>query len=830
MAVPFWKGKDRFPLRSLDRILALCLLCTSLVFARGPVIFETAQQAPAATAAGRRGDAPELTAARAAIARGNYDEALKLLAAPAAADADGDSALELGLLEMLLGRASEARPRLLAILEQASGYDEPQDLLRAGRAARALGDYREANTYLREAASQATDDPEINTAWGDLFLEKYNRVDAARSYQTALQANPAWAPALVGLARTMVDENPPGASALAARALTADPAYVPAHLLIAELALDDSRRDVARESIGRALEQNPQSLEARSLLAAIANLEGRTADFDAEVRRVLAINPHYGEVFRVAGDHAARNYRFEEAVALVRRGLELDPESPRAHADLGIHLLRTGDEDEARAALDKAFKADPYDVVTYNLLGLFDSLEKFETITEGDVVLRIHTEEAPVLKEYALPLARDALRTLSTRYEFTPRGPVLIEIFPRHDDFAVRNVGLPGMIGALGACFGRVVTMDSPKARPPGTFDWRATLWHELTHVITLQMSNQRIPRWLTEGISGYEERRARPEWGRDMDVEFIRAVVRGEALKLKDLNAGFQKPETIALAYYQAALLVEHLIELRGEPALHKLIRSFADGRDLDKALNDVYGSTMDGLQAGFDRMVDLKFGSLKAALTPPEDTGEGHNLEALRHLAQAHPGSYDVQLALGSMLMAEDDTEGAIRALERATELVPVAQGPESARALLIDSLLKKGDRAAAMGQLEALLGHDHSNVAAARKLAELATEAKDGPRQWLAYERVAGLDPFDAGAHTALGRLALERNETAMAVREFRAALAVGPLDVAAAHCDLAEGYLRAGQKGDAKRQALAALEIAPSYVRAQELLLQTVQGQP
>ena len=75
-------------------------------------------------------------------------------------------------------------------------------------------------------------------------------------------------------------------------------------------------------------------------------------------------------------------------------------------------------------------------------------------------------------------------------------------MFPKHDDFAVRTLGLPGMIGALGACFGRVVTLDSPKARPPGEFQWEATLWHELGHVITLQMSNQRVPRWLTEGIS----------------------------------------------------------------------------------------------------------------------------------------------------------------------------------------------------------------------------------------------------------------------------------------------------------------------------------------
>ena len=118
-----------------------------------------------------------------------------------------------------------------------------------------------------------------------------------------------------------------------------------------------------------------------------------------------------------------------------------------------------------------------------------------------------------------------------------------MEIFPDHDDFAVRNLGLPGMIGALGACFGRVVTLDSPRARPPGTFSWQATLWHELTHVVTLQMSKQRIPRWLTEGISVYEEGQKRPEWGRDMEVTFAKAMDKGKVLRLSDLNAGFTRP-----------------------------------------------------------------------------------------------------------------------------------------------------------------------------------------------------------------------------------------------------------------------------------------------
>src|SRR5688500_2312086 len=163
------------------------------------------------------------------------------------------------------------------------------------------------------------------------------------------------------------------------------------------------------------------------------------------------------------------------------------------------------------------------------------------------------------MREYALPLAKESLATLEKRYNFTAQGPILVEMFPKHDDFAVRTLGLPGMIGALGACFGRVVTLDSPRARPPGQINWGETLWHEMAHVITLQMSNNRLPRWLSEGTSLFEERRARPEWGREMDVAFAQALDKGRTLKLADLNDGFSDPRTISLAYYQSSLVVEH-------------------------------------------------------------------------------------------------------------------------------------------------------------------------------------------------------------------------------------------------------------------------------
>ncbi|MBI4486024.1 MAG: tetratricopeptide repeat protein, partial [Acidobacteria bacterium] len=521
--------------------------------------------------------------ARVALARGQYSEAEAMLRPVASRLPASDAALELGLLQQMLGRGDAD-----ALLERVAADDQssdPASLTRAARALRALGQSQQANAAYRDAAAAAPDAAAINSAWGELFLEKYNKAEALKSFQAALQIDSTYVPALLGSARALADEDPPQAMTLAKRALDINASSVDAHVILANLAIDQSHHDEARRLLTKALAVNPSSLDAHALLAALAYVEGKDAEHQAEVAKTLAIAPGYGEVYRVTGELSARNYWFDDAVALTRRALELDPKNARTLADLGIHLLRTGDEPAARVALEASFEIDPYAVITFNLLGLLDTLDKFDTVKEGDLILRLSKAEAPVLQESALRLAQQALQTLSAKYEFTPRGPLLVEIFPRHDDFAVRNAGLPGMIGALGACFGRVVTLDSPKARPPGEFQWEATLWHELAHVITLQMSNQRVPRWLTEGLSEYEEKQARPEWGRGMDMQFAGMLARGETLKLKDLNAGFTDPKRISLAYFEATLLVEHLIETHGHAGIRKLLRTYGTGVDTDSA-----------------------------------------------------------------------------------------------------------------------------------------------------------------------------------------------------------------------------------------------------
>jgi Flp pilus assembly protein TadD len=119
--------------------------------------------------------------------------------------------------------------------------------------------------------------------------------------------------------------------------------------------------------------------------------------------------------------------------------------------------------------------------------------------------------------------------------------------------------------------------------------------------------------------------------------------------------------------------------------------------------------------------------------------------------------------------------------------------------------------------------LLTYDHANVNGARKLAMLATGPDAVDDRDFALRLVADLDPFDAAAHTQLGRRLLEKGDNAAALIEFQAALAGGPANLAEAHTDSAEALLKLGRRDEARRSALLALKEAPTFARAQDLLL-------
>jgi tetratricopeptide (TPR) repeat protein len=345
-----------------------------------------------------------------------------------------------------------------------------------------------------------------------------------------------------------------------------------------------------------------------------------------------------------------------------------------------------------------------------------------------------------------------------------------------------------------------------------------------------MQLSNYRVPRWLTEGISVYEEGLRRPEWARDSELAFAKAWADGKIPPLSALNSRFTRPDTIELAYFQASLAVTLIVQQHGHGALNAMLRAYADGADTESALRKATGKGTADLQAALDLMLAGRYASVGKALQAPADADvpRGAQVPALKGLAARHPGSYPVQMGVGQALAAAGARDDALAAFERAAALVPSAVGPSSPRAQIALLAERAGDFGRALRELKALVGDDHTNIEAARRLVPLARRLGDEDALGLAYERIVTLDPFDSAAHSAYGRLARERRDAALALREFRAAIDAGPVDPVPAQCDLAETLLAAGQRAEAKQAVLAALEIAPTYERAQQLLLRIVEG--
>lgn len=750
-----------------------------------------------------------------------------------------DALLELGLLELREGKRDAGLARLSTLVEQ-GGNMTPEHTFRMAKAAHALGDIRLANTLFQRVGNLPLQTADMETSWGDMLLEKHQAGEAVRSYRAALEADPAWVRAHLGMSRALENEDPQASEAALEKAGSLAPNHPDVWLLTAErrLAAEDRRR--AAEALDKVAAVRPGTYDEIALRAAVAYANGEIAAADAMVAKAVAANPTFVNGYLSLGAQAARAYRFEDAAAYARKAVALEAEHPGAHADLGLYLMRTGDEGPAREELERAFKLDPFDTVTFNLLTLLDTLETFVEVESGPFIFKFPKAEAEVLKPYALPLADLAYKTFSERYAFTPKGPILVEVFGKHDDFAVRTMGLPGLQFALGACFGRVITMDSPMTMRVSNvqpFSWQATLWHEIAHVFTLQASDYKVPRWLTEGISVFEEHRYNKAWGREQALDFARALAMKRTFGVKGLPNAFERPQDLSMAYFEASLLTEYLVSINGDAGLRALLSAYAAGAKDADAFAKAFGKTVDEVHTGFAAFVEAQYGELARAMADVPGTGassgtgrgaQPKSIEDLTALAAKQPGSFLVQWSLGSALYERGDLDAAKAALERAAALAPMAQGETSPRALLAAIADKQGDGARARNELRQLLTWDHDNLEAARRLVASARSAGDKESETLALRVIADVDPFDASAHAYLGKLALERKEYAPALVELLAALALGPPNLAEAHADVAEAYLGLGRKDDARKSALKALEHAPTFPRAQDLLLAAMGG--
>lgn len=764
---------------------------------------------------------------------GDYREAERELRAAAARERGPLGGARLALARLLdeLGKREEARGlfRDIVTYGERNNRATASEIAVLAQAQRYLESFHSANQTLRRATTAAPRDPELLCQRAELFLLKYDEAYAVQLYARALEVNPNYPPALLGLARARRSSNSDQALELARRALAVNPRYVAARSFLASLLIEMEEYNDALAELERALAVNPHSLEALALRAACFYLTDNQAAYQAVVKQALSLNPGYGALYQTVAEYLGQRSRYGEAAELLRRAIELDQELWSAYASLGVNLLRLGQEAEGRRYLELAFERDPFDVRTKNMLDLLDSFKDYRTIRSRNFQIKLHEREAEALGGYLTELLEEALARLARKYKFVPEGPLYFEMFPNHADFAVRTFGLPG-IAASGACFGRVVVMDSPAARDVGPFNWGSTLWHELAHVITLQLSGYRIPRWFSEGLSVYEEKLARPGWGDDLNLAFLKAMAEGRLLGIKQLNRGFVRPTypgQVPISYLQAWYICRYIVETYGFDKILQMLALYRQRLGTEEVLRAALGLGPDQFDKRFLGYLEKITERERAALDLGEPKYADMSPEQLSEILSRRPNDFFANLYLGAAYKNKSDWEAAAKHLRMAIEQFPDYVAEPNPYRLLVEVELARGREAEAIEVLEKLVSVDESDYRSHRLLAELL-EKNGGRRQALEVLKSAVyINPFDATLQSKLGRLLLQEGDFRMAVVAFRSALALEPVDKPRAHVDLAEALAAAGERGEAKRHLLAALEIAPRYARAQELLLKLVE---
>ena len=790
----------------------------------------------------RYGAALENVLGEVLVEMGRHQEAAASFRAAMADGADDQVTARVNLAELQLrtGQRDEAMRTFDAFIDfyNRTTSLSSAELTAVGIAVRHLGVeesplLQDALRAYDEAVAADPTNPEPHLRTGQLFLDTYRSPDARESYQQVLARNPRHPQAILGMALAHEFDGSPEAMATARSALEINPDLVPARTLLARLHLRLEDYPAAEEEARAALEVNPSSLEALSVLAATFFLRDRHEDFGAVREQVRALNPEYPGLLTTVADMAVQTRRYADAVTLAAEAVDIDPYSWKARGILGINQLRVGAIEEGQAELERAFAGDPFNPWYKNTLDLLDTFERYRITETEHFIIAIDGREAELLAPLVAELAEQTYQALAERYQYEPPTPIRLELFPSHADFSVRTVGLAGL-GALGVSFGSVVAMDSPSARDRGEFNWASTLWHEIAHVFHLALSNHRVPRWLAEGFAVYEQRRGAPSWGHNLNPGFLIAYNQDRVLPVSQLNNGFVRPsygDQVVHSYYQASLVCELIARDHGPEALVAMLREYAAGATTEEVFERVLGTEIERFDRIFTDYFEDRFAGSLAAVEPLPALGERGSRapDEVARLAAAHPDNFIAQMAMGAQLFDEERFDEAEEYLARARDLFPEYAGPGSPGWLLARIHIQRGDSGGALRELEALTSIDESFLEANLEESQLREAAGDGTGAIEALQRAVNIYPFDEETHGRLAELAAGRALHPVAVRAREALVALDPVDMAGALYQLALAQYQAGDVASARRTVLRALERAPNFEAAQDLLM-TLRGSP
>jgi cellulose synthase operon protein C len=727
---------------------------------------------------------------------------------------------------------------------------------------------------------------------GRLFAEKYNDAEAAKEFKAAqvLNANSADVHAAVGAQALDQFELVP-ALAACEEALAINSELLAAQHLRADIHFANFEPRAAAGVLTDALKLNPVSEETLGRLAAAylssdgTTKRGPETRFGKLVSEVNARNPHAGRFYLALADALDRLRRWPAAAEYYREAITRMPRLIEPGGRLGMMLMRLGEEEEAKRVLDASFEADPFNVRVNNTLKVLEVLDSYETLETEHFRIKFDPDKDRLTAQYMGRWLEEVYPQLVKQLGFEPPEKSLFEVFNQarntdgHGWFSARMVGLP-RIHPIGACAGKIVALKSP-SEGDQRFNWARVLKHEFVHVINLQQTDFNIPHWFTEALAVLNEGYPRPQEWNDL---LVTSAAKNKLFNLDTINFGFIRPhssEEWTLAYCQAELYAEYLLERFGEDAIAKMLTSYADNLSTTEAIQRSFGVSQPDFERGYQEYVKKLLADFPATESSEEKTlaeiqkaladkpndpqllAEAARAQlnrkvypearrqadaALRHDPHnqlAHYVRARLELLVGENRQALERLEKQLNREQPQQNLLALLAGlklrsedyagaaelyqlgathaPSGTKWLksLAAVYLKSGDNARLLPVLEKLAEADPDDLPLRKKLAQLAVDRED----WPAVQRwtLEGLhiQVQDANLHVWRGRALVAQGQAADGAQEYAAAVELSP-DDPQLRLDLARALVESDQKPAAKAALEELLKRAGDHPAAQELL--------
>lgn len=600
---------------------------------------------------------------------------------------------------------------------------------------------------------------------GRLFAEKYNQADAAKELKAALVLNPNAAEIHAALGQLSLEEFELSAAQSACqRALEINPQSLDALLLKADIHLANFEARQAVAVLGDALKLHPTSEATLGRMAeayaAVDGLSRQAAQsrFDKLVAEVTTRNPHAGMFFEAMADALDRLRRWPAAAQYYQQAVERMPQLARARGQWGMMLMRLGDEPRAKQVLHEAFDADPFNVRVNNSLKVLEVLDGYETLETEHFLIRFDPQHDKILARYLGQWLEEVYPQLVERMGAAPQGKSLFEVFSHakntdgHGWFSARMVGLPH-IHPIGACAGKIVALQSP-SEGRQRFNWARVVKHEFVHVINLQQTEFNIPHWFTEALAVLSEGYPRPQsWD-----ELLAA--RGRQNKLFDLdsiNLGFIRPHSSddwTLAYCQASLYAQYMLDQYGHDAVAKMLSAYADNLTTAEALQRALGVNQTDFERGYRAFVDQI-----VAQVPASRSGDELSPGALERALAKNPRDANLLAKMAQAHLARRDYPQARRSADAALAIDPRNALASYVRARLH---LLVGENAEALKRLEGALDRQNPQENLLALLAGLKLKAEDYKSAAELYELGAQHEPNSLRWQKSLAAVYLKSGE--------------------------------------------------------------------